>query len=657
MGAIKYILFHSRLFLIACLSMAASCMYGQALAEADSEFREFVRMSGTDGNKEQMFTHLYNSYTNYLGVLRVSPRGTRDYQNAKSALRSLRPYLQNGAGYYSSNQNDDKAILFAKAFIDIPLLDEMKGEFFKQDNYYPTIVYFAAAHCYNVGDYESAMKYFNEYLNTGENSRRSTVQTFMEQAKVLMRSQSDVIQDDSYQNATSVDSDILPDYTAFERAYVEDKIRKWQVKDPYETVSEYRKRVNEEKQRDKIADLQQMAMNEYVQRYAKDITLEDMNLKPYNADHQTFLIESVYGDIVLEVPRSHNEARKFEDNWKDIQLINPQFKVVDGRLTLASLTFRTPAGKKYQYSDKKALAYVAPDISINIEPVNFEYTANSNNKWASTSPFAKNAAVTKSDVDINIPKGKDTNPNTFAVIIANEDYENVPAVPMANNDGEVFSKYCEKTLGLPQTNIRKYTNATYGVINRAVRDICNIAKAYDGKINVIFYYAGHGIPSERTRDAFLMPVDAMGTEPEDDCYSLNTLYKNLGATNALSIVVFLDACFSGTAEDGKSLVASARGVAIKAKETRLAGNMVVFSAASGDQTAFPLREQGHGLFTYFLLKKLQESKGKVTLKELAEYITSNVKQQSVLINKKLQTPTVSVSDQYNAQLEKMTLRP
>ena len=657
MRAIIFPLFYFRLFFIVYLSMMALCIHSQDLAKADAEFKEFIRMSGTDGNKEQMFSHLYNSYENYLTVLRSSPRGTRNYQDAKSALRTLHPYLQNGAGYYSSNHNDDKAVLFAKAFIDIPLLDEMKGELFKHDNYYPTIVYFAAAHCYNAGDYEIAVKYFNEYLNTGEYTRRSTVKAFLEQAKVLMRSQPYDGQNDSYQSTSSLVSDALPEYTAFERAYVEDKIKKWQERDPYETVSEYKKRVNEEKQRAKIADLQQMAMNEYVQRYAKDITLEDMNLKPYNADHQTFLIESVYGDIVLEVPRSHNEARKFEDNWKNIQLINPQYKVVNGQLVLASLTFRTPAGKKYQYSDKKALAYVTPDISINVEPVNFENTTYVSNKPTSTSRPSKTSAVTKSDVDINIPKGKGNNPNTFAVIIANENYENVPAVPMANNDGEVFSKYCEQTLGLPQTNIRKYTNATYGVINRAVRDICNIANAYDGKINVIFYYAGHGVPSERTRDAFLMPVDAIGTEPEDDCYSLNTLYKNLGATNAQSIVVFLDACFSGTMEDGKSLIASARGVAIKAKQNTPVGNMVVFSAASGDQTAFPHREQGHGMFTYFLLKKLQESKGKATLKELGEYITSNVKQQSVLLNKKLQTPTVTASGQNRAQLEKMTLRP
>ena len=49
------------------------------------------------------------------------------------------------------------------------------------------------------------------------------------------------------------------------------------------------------------------------------------------------------------------------------------------------------------------------------------------------------------------------------------------------------------------------------------------------------------------------------------------------------------------------------------------------------------------MFTYFLLKKLQESKGDVTFGELSEYITTNVRQQSIVVNGKSQTPTVTPS--------------
>ena len=84
-----------------------------------------------------------------------------------------------------------------------------------------------------------------------------------------------------------------------------------------------------------------------------------------------------------------------------------------------------------------------------------------------------------------------------------------------------------------------------------------------------------------------------------------------------SAAVFLDACFSGAGRSGDVMLAS-RSVAIKPNVAAPKGNMVVFSASSNDETAYPYHEKGHGLFTYFLCKKLQETEGKVTLGELED---------------------------------------
>ena len=66
----------------------------------------------------------------------------------------------------------------------------------------------------------------------------------------------------------------------------------------------------------------------------------------------------------------------------------------------------------------------------------------------------------KSDVDINIPLGQQEQTNTFALIIANENYQEVENVPNALNDGKIFAEYCEKTIGIPKSNIRLLTDAT-----------------------------------------------------------------------------------------------------------------------------------------------------------------------------------------------------
>ena len=45
------------------------------------------------------------------------------------------------------------------------------------------------------------------------------------------------------------------------------------------------------------------------------------------------------------------------------------------------------------------------------------------------------------------------------------------------------------------------------------------------------------------------------------------------------------------------------------------------------------------MFTYYLLKKLKESRGDVTLGSLIEYVRDNVKRKSLVVNGKSQTPT------------------
>ena len=244
-------------------------------------------------------------------------------------------------------------------------------------------------------------------------------------------------------------------------------------------------------------------------------------------------------------------------------------------------------------------------------------------------------------IDVNLPKATEPRDNTFAVVIGNEDYKYVAAVPFAARDAAIFAKYCSVTLGLPDDNIRLYTNATYGDILDAIDDIKTISEVYNGDIRVIFYYAGHGVPDEATRNAYLLPVDARSQQLKT-CYPIEKLYAELGSLKAHSVTLLLDACFSGAKRDGEMIV-SARGVAIKPRETQVSGKTVVFSATSDAEAAYAYPDQEHGLFSYYLLKKLQETKGKVKLGELADYLKKVVPIQSLKINNKKQTPTVAVS--------------
>jgi hypothetical protein len=251
------------------------------------------------------------------------------------------------------------------------------------------------------------------------------------------------------------------------------------------------------------------------------------------------------------------------------------------------------------------------------------------------------ASYHSNEVDTNIISTRTNSKNTFAIIIGNEKYKNEVEVPFANNDSKIFSQYVEKTLGVPHDQIRLIENAGYNDIRIAINWLIQAMTVCRGKGKAIVYYAGHGIPNESDLSAYLLPVDGIGNDP-GSAYSLKDLYDKLSSVEAQSITIFLDACFSGSKREG-GMLASARGVALKVKQYAPKGNMVVFSAAQGDETAYPYKDKHHGMFTYFLLKKLQETKGEVTLGELSDYLIEEVGRLSFVKNGKMQTPTTNPS--------------
>ncbi len=284
---------------------------------------------------------------------------------------------------------------------------------------------------------------------------------------------------------------------------------------------------------------------------------------------------------------------------------------------------------------------VGNNVNSNNTTINITYatpqTVQSNVENLTTPADAK----LQSDVDVNIPLSLGKSEQVFVVIIANENYRREAQVPYANNDGEIFNEYCIKVLGVPEKNIKYIADASLNDLKYNLNWLKQVMEAYNGEAKAIFYYAGHGIPDEAQKTAYLLPVDGYGSDVTTG-YKVDELYATLGKLPSKSVTVFLDACFSGSKRDG-GMLASARGVAIKAKKSNPVGNMVVFSAAQGDETAYPYKEQRHGMFTYYLLKKLQETKGEATLGEISDYVTNEVRKQSIVINGKMQTPTLTSS--------------
>ena len=251
-----------------------------------------------------------------------------------------------------------------------------------------------------------------------------------------------------------------------------------------------------------------------------------------------------------------------------------------------------------------------------------------------------------SHVDKNIPINNKVN-NRFALVIGNEDYTSSQRtlsseqnVDYAINDATIFKKYCLSTFGVREENMFSIINATAGEMSQKIDLLSKILSIIDSTSELIVYYAGHGYPQEVTEVPYLIPVDVSASNLRR-AIKLDDFYQQLANTNTSKITIFLDACFTGGGRN-LGLVAS-RGVKVKPKEGTLNGNIVVFSASSAEQSSLPYHDEGHGIFTYFLLKKFQETNGNFTLGELSEYLEQNVSIKSLRVNQKEQDPTVNTS--------------
>ena len=157
-------------------------------------------------------------------------------------------------------------------------------------------------------------------------------------------------------------------------------------------------------------------------------------------------------------------------------------------------------------------------------------------------------------------------PNSVAVVIGNRNYQRANvAVEYAHNDAEAIRDWLIG-LGFRQRNIIFLQDATkadlesvFGTADRPCGRLCRMVRK--GLSDVFVYYSGHGVPDEKGREAFLLPVNVA---PEDFWlgYPVKLLMRNLERVAQKvgpqrKVVVMLEACFSGQSGGGTLLPVSA----------------------------------------------------------------------------------------------------
>ena len=234
------------------------------------------------------------------------------------------------------------------------------------------------------------------------------------------------------------------------------------------------------------------------------------------------------------------------------------------------------------------------------------------------------------------------NKHAVAVIVGNSDYgSSIPDVEYAHNDADAVKQFVVEWLGYREGNIIDLRDATRAQLDSVLgtRDT-HEGKLFDwvrpGKSDVLVFYSGHGVPGLKDKRPYLLPVDGDPNRAEITGHPVDVLYENLRKIPAKSVTVLLDACFSGESPNGV-LIEATSGIRISAKSPKAADNLIVLTAARGDQLASWDRDAKLGLFTRYVLEGLRgaadgsqygNADGRVTLGEVAAFLDDEMTYQA-----------------------------
>ncbi|MBN1187365.1 MAG: caspase family protein [Bacteroidales bacterium] len=262
-------------------------------------------------------------------------------------------------------------------------------------------------------------------------------------------------------------------------------------------------------------------------------------------------------------------------------------------------------------------------------------------KQAARFEYSSNKFVTKMDSIINIreiPPSKSVRNDAVAIVFGIENYDELPPAPYAENDARLMKEYFQNCLGIKKVVVYNSKlarglifddvfNPEYGELQRAI---------IKGKTDVFVYYSGHGIPSKEGNQLFLFPSDGKKERLELQGYNLSKLYENLDTLGARSVMVFLDACFSGASRPSERIkqenLVAMKGIRIKPdlyKPWEDNPNFSVFTSSGPGETSLAFDISQTGLFTYYLCAGLQgnadvDKDGKITSGELSGYVRDQV---------------------------------
>ncbi len=229
--------------------------------------------------------------------------------------------------------------------------------------------------------------------------------------------------------------------------------------------------------------------------------------------------------------------------------------------------------------------------------------------------------------------------DAVAVVIGIANYRSLPKADFANDDARAFYDYAIRALGIKPENIKLLvdSDAEEAEILKTFRTW--LPSRVKSTTEVFVFYSGHGLPMPDGKGLYLIPPRADREVIDDTAIPFSKLNAALTLAKPKSVTIFLDACYSGQARSGETLVANARPVQLKSDSRYFPESFTVITASQNDQISSSNPELQHGIFSYYLMKGMEgdadeNRDGKITLGEMQSYLSENVSRHAAMMSRK-----------------------
>ena len=274
------------------------------------------------------------------------------------------------------------------------------------------------------------------------------------------------------------------------------------------------------------------------------------------------------------------------------------------------------------------------EINFDLEEEKIETVAFGQRQSSGFGRFGDREAEGIINVDVAPNLGKRAG-DAVAVVIGNRNYRirGVPSVDYAERDARIFKSYLTRTLGLSESDVMYYTDASY----KDFREIFGAPEDHHGTLfsrvkngtKVYVFYSGHGAPDVSEGSAYFVASDSNPNNIKLTGYPVGLMKRNLAKLPTDDITVVIDACFSGQSNKGDFLIKGISPAMLKLKDPEVIRGVSVFSAATKNQVSSWYNDARHGVFTYYFLAGMQgfadkDENGKVTYGEMDEYLQENI---------------------------------